>query len=421
MARWGSRAALTIAACGSLLGATASAATAAGWSYQTAPDPPGAAQARLAGVSCSAPGACTAVGGATSDNGLAGSTLAERWNGTAWALQTTPVPSGAVQSELRGVSCRSAVSCIAVGAGGNQFGVVTTTLAERWDGHAWSLLSTPNAPDQSDTELQSVSCTSPSACTAVGFFANSAAMTASPVAERWDGTGWSLQSVSIPELAPGGAAWLYGVSCATQRSCIAVGYDNPQPGQAGFLVPFSERWNGTGWSVQRVPVPAGTTSAELTSVSCTAPTACTAAGSSSTNGFITSVPLAERWNGTAWSLQSVPVPRAPSTPSLNGVSCATPTACTGVGTRFSSSEGLAVRWNGSTWSVQSLAASGITLNGVSCATSLSCVAVGQGLDSSGHSTTFAAGWTGPATARTARHRASRRAHRPPHRSAHRSG
>jgi hypothetical protein len=413
--RWGLRAASAAAACASLLGVSATAASAAGWASQTTPALPGATAGELAAVSCPAPGVCTAVGGTTSGGGLEGSTLAERWNGTTWSLQGTPNPTGAAQSDLRGVSCLLSGSCVAVGASGTQFGALITTLAERWNGTKWTLMSTPNPAGQSDTELQSVSCTSSSACTAVGFFADNSVMTASPVALRWNGSSWSSQSVPVPVTDPGAAAWLYGVSCSTARSCIAVGYYNPQPGQAGFLVPFSERWNGSSWSIVRVPVPAGTTSAQLAGVSCTAPSACSAVGASSTDGFATSVRLAVRWNGTAWSLESVPNPGPPSTPELTQVACPSGATCTAVGTNFSGPEGLAVRRNGTGWSAQPILANGITLTGVSCSTVLSCVAVGHGTDSAGKTATFAAGWTSPATARVALHRATHRARRTTHR------
>src|SRR5947209_3840531 len=72
-------------------------------------------------------------------------------------------------------------------------------------------------------------------------------------------------------------------------------------------VTLAERWNGTGWSVQRTPNPSGALVSSLRGVSCTAPTACTAVGS-----YVSSVgaqvPLAERLNGTSWSVQATPNP-----------------------------------------------------------------------------------------------------------------
>ncbi len=43
--------------------------------------------------------------------------LAEGWDGTKWAVQTTPNPTGASgDSDLSGISCASATACMAVGA-----------------------------------------------------------------------------------------------------------------------------------------------------------------------------------------------------------------------------------------------------------------------------------------------------------------
>jgi hypothetical protein len=56
--------------------------------------------------------------------------LAERWNGTRWALQTTPNPAGGSVS-LNAVACLSATDCEAVGDNQTSSGV-TVTMAERW-------------------------------------------------------------------------------------------------------------------------------------------------------------------------------------------------------------------------------------------------------------------------------------------------
>ena len=61
-------------------------------------------------VSCTSATTCVAVGA----NGTG--TYATVWNGTAWADQTTPNPTGATSSVLNGVFCVSVTSCEAVGS-----------------------------------------------------------------------------------------------------------------------------------------------------------------------------------------------------------------------------------------------------------------------------------------------------------------
>jgi len=61
--------------------------------------------------------ACQAVGTtASNDNGFPGVTLAEGWDGTAWAVETTPNPAGEIYNTLNSVSCVSVSDCIAVGS-----------------------------------------------------------------------------------------------------------------------------------------------------------------------------------------------------------------------------------------------------------------------------------------------------------------
>jgi hypothetical protein len=93
------------------------------------------------------------------------STLAERWDGTSWTIQSTPNPPGSTQIFLDGVSCTSASSCTAVGHYQS-----TLTLAEVWNGTSWAIQGTPNKAGYSDSALAGVSCTSVSACTAVGAY-----------------------------------------------------------------------------------------------------------------------------------------------------------------------------------------------------------------------------------------------------------
>jgi hypothetical protein len=81
-------------------------------------------------VSCTSATACTAAG--FYSNATTTVTLAERWNGTTWSIQTTPNPTGGSGSTLDGVSCASAKACTAVGGYNN--GTTGVTLAERWNG-----------------------------------------------------------------------------------------------------------------------------------------------------------------------------------------------------------------------------------------------------------------------------------------------
>jgi hypothetical protein len=100
------------------------------WAIQATPNPAGATSSVLSGVSCTAATACTAVGYYGNSSGTQ-VTLAERWNGSSWAIQPTPNPAGATSSVLSGVTCTAATACTAVGDYYNTAGT-QVTLAERF-------------------------------------------------------------------------------------------------------------------------------------------------------------------------------------------------------------------------------------------------------------------------------------------------
>jgi hypothetical protein len=59
-------------------------------------------------------------------------TLAEVWNGTSWAIQGTPNKAGYSDSALAGVSCTSVSACTAVGAySKDEYNNTSFTLAEK--------------------------------------------------------------------------------------------------------------------------------------------------------------------------------------------------------------------------------------------------------------------------------------------------
>jgi hypothetical protein len=208
--------------------------------------------------------------------------LAERWNGTRWSLQSTPAPAGASSTFLNSVACTSPMACTAVGGYLNSAGAAQT-LAERWDGIVWRRQVTPNPAGTS--QLFGVACTTGTACTAVGF--SSAGQTPAAVAERWNGSAWKVQAAPNP---PGAASSIFfGVACTSASACIAVGGSTSR---TRVPVTLAERWNGRSWRLQPTPNPA--TGGELSGVACTAPSACTAVGARTDSAGNPAGTLAER-------------------------------------------------------------------------------------------------------------------------------
>jgi hypothetical protein len=302
----------------------------------------------------------------------------------AWSLQTTLNPTGAAFSELKDVSCTSYNACTAVGIYGGAY----TPLAERWNGTEWSLQTVPSAKAEF-SELQAVSCASSTSCVAVG----SDGYPRVPLAESWNGKEWSIQTIPAPKEVE----WteLRSISCSSSSACTAVGVSgSPQT----MVV---ERWNGSEGAVQTTPKPKGIEMTSLFGVSCASSTACTAVGWESAH--LSTGPelnLAEHWNGTEWTNQEVPNPTGAENSGLSAVSCTASSSCTAVGHDTVSSKGVtqAVYWNGTEWKVQTTPnptgpkESG--LYGVSCTSSTACMAIGHYMNSEGTYVTLGESWNG---------------------------
>ena len=274
---------------------------------------------------------------------------------------TDATPSGLLES----VSCTGPSFCMAVGTGPDQGSV----LAESWDGATWTV-SLAAAVGPYPSSLTSVSCTSPDRCTAVGATGTSPS-TSAPLVETWDGSAWTGTTV-------GGAPPLTqfdGVSCTADSFCLAVGSGSGQV--------FAARWDGTTWTEAPLTVPDDTS--DLQSVSCSTSTDCVATGSQSVCppglGCLSSAPVVAVWDG-AWTL--------PAVPNGNGtfvrpVDCPAPTAtCVAVGASNDpsglSTDSVAETRDGTTWTVvpgPTIGPASSTLSGLSCVSPTSCLAVGD--------------------------------------------
>jgi hypothetical protein len=346
---------------------SANLAFASGWAVQRTSNP--SAGSFFHGVSCSSSNACTAVGDFLVGGGQCpcqASPLAERWDGVRWSLEPTPALGGD-GGGFDAVSCPSRVACMAVGSYSSVV-APARALAERWDGARWSIqpLSEGSPP------LTGVSCPSIRLCVAVG----------ENLAERWNGARLTIQRIEWP--FPAKDVQLQAVSCTSTSACTAVG---------SFIrgdrkLPLVERWNGRRWLIQRPAYPPGRTrpGAGFDGVSCSSTTACTAIGRLGRTGLV------EQWKGTSWAVErfarglgvsAVSCPsnsfcmlvgdasaeRLGGSPSptqplpaveflggfSGGVSCPTSFACTAVGTlnlgsMFNSASTVAAQWTAVTGS-----------------------------------------------------------------------
>jgi hypothetical protein len=358
--------------------------------------------------------AAVALAGAVLAIALAGATPAVAGPAFPWAATEAPVPSGAASSPFAfpdtfiQEQCISDSTCIAVGSykdtGGNTWGLI-----EKLSGGTWSATAAPEPADANSPSyagLNSVSCTSATACTAVGDYMNDLGHSAALVVTL-SGTTWTAAAAPQPSGSDDGNTRLSSVSCTAATACTAVGADATSATSSDG---FTDTLSGTTWTPAQVGLPSNAAATNrtgsLVQVSCTSDTTCTAVGSYKDSSGHTA-PLIDTLS-SSWAAVEASLPGDSGTDgdgqlnaSLVSVSCTAATACTAVGSYNDSSTvnsrggyvwGLIDSLSGTTWSAVSapepggagtdtLGNQGAQLVSVSCSSATWCAAVGGFQDS----------------------------------------
>jgi hypothetical protein len=143
-------------------------------------------------------------------------------------------------AELLAVSADSANDAWAVGDSYQPSNSVNHTLAEHWNGQAWTRLATIDPG--TDQQLNGVAAISPKNVWAVGFTNSSGWWANRTLVEHWNGSAWRW----VPSPSPtSGEDELWGVWASSATDVWAVGDAGGQT--------LIEHWNGTSWAV--VPSP----------------------------------------------------------------------------------------------------------------------------------------------------------------------
>jgi hypothetical protein len=199
----------------------------------------------------------------------------------------------------------------------------------------------------------------------------------------WRGTVAPSSSIAIRMTAHDGSAARR--TTARPRLAVAAAFAAVMVGLGGAAAA-----NTSGWSLQRTPNPADAQERVLEGVSCASNTACTAVGWFSKAGL--RMVLAERWNGANWTIQTTASPAGAKYASFQSVSCPASNVCVAVGSWTNSTDAtapLAERWDGKHWTTQRTPKKSGVLAGVSCRSKNACIAVG-----SSERTTLAERWNG---------------------------
>jgi alpha-tubulin suppressor-like RCC1 family protein len=313
------------------------------WRVAPTPEPSPAvvSDVSLDGVSAASTTDAWAVG---TDEVTENRPLAEHWNGTTWARTTVPLPSGVPQGVFNGTDDLGPGNAWAVGDTENADGLDQRTLIEHWTGSAWAVVPSPNPETGSGTTdvLTAISGTGPDNLWAVGYFSDGVTFIAL-LFEHWNGKAWSF--VAPP--SESGFQFGEGVTAISPDNVWVVGDTDSQ-------TTVSAHWNGSTWSMVSTPSLTSTDSLDfLTAVSAVSADDVWASGyEGNVDDQNFDLPYMLHWNGTAWTLVKVPN-RGTEGSFLRGTTALSATDVWGVGTTEQADGGsltLTEHFNGSAWS-----------------------------------------------------------------------
>jgi hypothetical protein len=175
--------------------------------------------------------------------------LAMRWNGSAWSIASTPALGG----RFSAVDGSAGNNVLAVGARDVSLGGGTATehtLAARWNGSAWGTVPSPVPPGAVRSNLAGVKTFTTSAdAWAVGGYATAGAPSERTLIQRWTGASWSIVPSPNPDPARNLLVDVDGVVTGDVWAIGNMGNDGYGNTARGFVL----RWNGSAWSAVNVP------------------------------------------------------------------------------------------------------------------------------------------------------------------------
>jgi hypothetical protein len=302
-----STAALTGAAAGPAAGAAGPAAGGCvpAWKLVSTPTPPGAYTYMFGASATSASDAWFAgyeppVAG-VGDGIATALAWVLHWNGRSLGVApAVPQPASFAPRTASADSFDSPADGWLLGQSMNDDAMVP--YAARWNSGRWTITPLAISPDPASAaatpDPSAVASLSPSDAWIVGGFGpvGPQGQTNGAMIEHWDGSSWNI----VPNPASTDAdSVLSSITAVSATNIWAVGFQHSN-GEGGQR-PLVEHWDGTAWSV--VTVPAGNPAqSRFTSVSADGPDDVWAVGSHlepGTSDLATA--LVEHWDGTAWS------------------------------------------------------------------------------------------------------------------------
>jgi hypothetical protein len=253
-----------------------------------------------------------------------------RWNGKTWRRFKPQPPNS-------GISCLTTKFCVGMNSGDQlPDEEVFWTGGKTWQGMPGS----DGGCGGAWCDITSFGCSSATFCQDSGNYCNDSGCDngTSYFTDFWNGVTWSSPGINGPgfgglqacagrafcmTLDPPKAAitndwgqtWQsakanLATACHHLRSCV-LNEGNLACSSAHFCMAFLGQvpssalfWNGTKWDTAKMPHAAGRL-ANLTGLVCGSPVNCTATGTYQTSPVGSPKPVAEHWNGKAWTVTSI--------------------------------------------------------------------------------------------------------------------
>ena len=180
-----------------------------------------------------------AVGHSDVNSHVTDEALIEHWNGRNWSIvASAPLPGW--YSQLAAIATVPH-STILWAVGSQQRGRQSTTLIERWNGHGWSVVPSPNYGEYPNTLTGVVAVSSDDAWAVGTYFYR---LVPHAVIEHWNGTYWSLVRGPLEILHHYS---LSGVTAVSARRIIAVGQVFSGRSDRTLVIES----NGSSWTVDK--------------------------------------------------------------------------------------------------------------------------------------------------------------------------
>jgi hypothetical protein len=275
-----------------------------------------------------------------------GCVLQGSWTTLTPAAPPSPPPGVTADPDFSDVSCPTEDFCLAVGAVVGDRYWEWSPLAERWDGSSWSVvdtsgLVTPDTAEFDYTErIDHVSCRSADQCVAaVSQKVEDLIFGGEDIYDRvytWDGTAWTRVMFDYFEADDDKL-----IDCSTGGNCIVWAELNSE----------AAIWDGATW-VETGNFADG-------------PGSCAGQDFCVRNGQWAG--YAEHWDGATWTIEPLPEENF----AASAIDCTSPVRCVAVGILDSDfdevGELASALWNGTEWTMPEVPVAGEgTFDGVSC-------------------------------------------------------